>query len=498
LAAKTPRPSRPPDDDPHRCGWRDWAEHLEKRMTDVEARMAALEQRLLGHQSEKLPPVADEVREKRDRDPAKTREPRQQRAQIKAQLIEEQIQQRVPEAERQCPKCGNTQLRRAGEKTSTVYEYVPGYFRRQQHVRETLSCSCGEYIVTAPAPDKSTDKTHYGPGFIAHLLTAKCCDSIPLYRLEKQYARIGIPIARSTMTDLFHRNAELLSPLSNRLLDLVRGLPVVQADETSLRRLDVKKRGFLWTFLGALEPEGESVAARHVIAYAFSPDRSGTTPSRVLGSSTGTLVVDAYARMVPSALPARCGKQEPARGRGSVQGIRSISASDSPRVIALSTTCPGGPYLAIVGAAGVGLVKSEGRERRGAFRDHLSDAASETAVLKWCTRQAANPSESLAIPGQVTANLLDPAIYQNHRPDVSAVDVSDAVPGRARHRVTMRRLAVQPIHRKSHTRSTRIGIRGWRNCTELAECKVWSSSQSTANVIVSHVRDQLITVSSRK
>jgi transposase len=294
LAAKTPPPPRPPDDDPHRCGWRDWAEHLEKRMTDVEARMAALEQRLLGHQSEKLPPVADEVRERRERDPAKTRALRQQRAEMKARLIEEQIQQRVPEAERQCPKCGNTQLRRAGAKTSTVYEYVPGYFRRQQHVRETLSCSCGEYIVTAPAPDKSTDKTHYGPGFIAHLLTAKCCDSIPLYRLEKQYARIGIPIARSTMTNLFHRNAELLSPLSNRLLDLVRGLPVVQADETSLRRLDIKKRGFLWTFLGALEPESESAAIRHVIAYAFSPDRSGTTPSRVLGSSAGTLVVDAY------------------------------------------------------------------------------------------------------------------------------------------------------------------------------------------------------------
>jgi transposase len=263
-------------------------------MTDVEARMASLEQRLLGHQSEKLPPVADEVRERRERDPAKTQELRQQRAEMKSRLIEEQIQQRVPDTERQCPKCGNSRLRRAGEKTSTVYEYVPGYFRRQRYVRETLSCSCGEYIVTAPSPDKSTDKTRYGPGFIAHLFTAKCCDSLPLYRMEKQYARVGIPIARSTMTDLFHRNAELLSPLSNRLLDLVRALPVVQADETSLRRLDVKKRGFLWTFLGALEPNIEGAEVRHVIAYAFSPDRSGTTPSRVLGSSSGTLVVDAY------------------------------------------------------------------------------------------------------------------------------------------------------------------------------------------------------------
>jgi transposase len=294
LAAKTSPPPRPPDDDPHRCGWRNWAEHLEKRMTDVEARMAALEHRLLGHQSEKLPPVVDEVRQERGRDPAGTQELRKQRAEMKARLVDEEIRQRVPDSDRQCPHCGQAKLRPAGEKVSTVYEYVPGYFRRQRYVRETLSCACGGYIVTAPAPDKSTDKTRYGPGFIAHLFTAKCCDSLPLYRLEKQYARIGIPVARSTMTDLFHRNAELLSPLSNRLLELVRVLPVVQADETSLRRLDVRKRGFLWTFLGVLEPEGDEDEVHTLIAYAFSPDRSGTTPSRVLGATSGTLVVDAY------------------------------------------------------------------------------------------------------------------------------------------------------------------------------------------------------------
>jgi transposase len=57
-------------------------------------------------------------------------------------------------------------------------------------VRETLSCSCGEYIVTAPAPDKSTDKTHYGPGFIAHLLTAKCCDLLPRPLFDGRWIRL--------------------------------------------------------------------------------------------------------------------------------------------------------------------------------------------------------------------------------------------------------------------------------------------------------------------
>lgn len=260
------------------------------RLDDVEKKLEVLLGRI--HQSERLPRIADEVRSERAADPIKTRELRAARAEMKARLVEEKIELRVPDAERHCPKCGRDKLRSAGSKTSTVYEYVPGYFRRQVHVRETLACACGEYIVTARCPDKSTDKTRYGPGFIAHLLTAKCADSLPLYRLEKQYARAGVPIARSTMTDLFHRNAELLDPLSARLLALVAAQDIVQADETSLRRLDVKKRGYLWTFLARVD--GRDDEDKTLVAYVFSPDRSGKTPSAVLGASSGTLVVDGY------------------------------------------------------------------------------------------------------------------------------------------------------------------------------------------------------------
>ena len=40
------------------------------------------------------------------------------------------------------------------------------------------SCSCGEHIVTAKAPRRVFEKSSYGPGFIAHLITAKCADTI--------------------------------------------------------------------------------------------------------------------------------------------------------------------------------------------------------------------------------------------------------------------------------------------------------------------------------
>jgi transposase len=267
----------PPKDDAHDCDWREYAKTLEKKLAEL-SRNAG------NPKSEKMPPMDREVRRDAEEARAEGQRKRRERAIAKTRLATETVELKVPDAERSCPKCGNAELRSVGDgKPSTVYEYVPGYFRRRIYRRETLSCRCGEYIVNAPSPEKTTDRTQYGPGFIAHLIVSKCGDSIPLYRLEKQYRRIGIPIARSTMTDLFHRNAELLAPLSDRLLERVAQSDIVQADETSIKMQGSPKRAYLWTF-----------NAEKLIAYRFSADRSGRTPREVLGGTQGTLVVDGY------------------------------------------------------------------------------------------------------------------------------------------------------------------------------------------------------------
>ncbi len=90
-------------------------------------------------------------------------------------------------------------------------------------------------------------------------------------------------MSRSTLIDLFHATAEKLAPLSQRMLELVRGREIVQADETSLVMQKPFRRGFVWTFL-----------TDEIIAYRFAPDPSGDTPLAVLGGTQGTLVVDAY------------------------------------------------------------------------------------------------------------------------------------------------------------------------------------------------------------
>ena len=289
----------PPPDDEHDCGWKAYSaaqaakldeqnaklSDLSEKLAVVTAKLDELSKRSRGHRSERRrspkmpPPVAPKS------DPAEAGKKRRESAELRNTKLETEIVAvPVPPDGCRCPNCGgNEKLRNVGfGKPSTVYEYVPGYFRRRIFQRQTLACRCG-YIVTAPAPDRVAEKTRYAPSFIAHLAVAKCSSSMPQYRLEKEYRNIGIPMSRSTMCSLFHRGAHELKPLYSAALDLVPLSADVHADETSIRQIDIKKKAYIWDFV---TPE--------LIVYCYAADRSGDTPKRVLGDSQGRLVVDQH------------------------------------------------------------------------------------------------------------------------------------------------------------------------------------------------------------
>ncbi len=217
---------------------------------------------------------------------------RRERAAEKRQLPSVTVNHPVPDDQRSCPKCGNDALEPLGEgRVTEVFEYVAKVFR-VRHVQETLRCRCNGHVVTAPGAPKVVEQGHYGASFIAHLVVAKCVDHQPLYRLEKGFARLGVPMRRSTMNELFHRAATVTAPLSKRLLELIAARHVVQADETRIRVLNdgtgKAKNGLMWTFVAADERAGID------IGYRFALDRRDVTPKEVLGGTRGYLLVDGY------------------------------------------------------------------------------------------------------------------------------------------------------------------------------------------------------------
>ena len=236
-----------------------------------------------------MPRPADELRKTESAEDKEARrlaglEKRRERAALKDQLRKETVIHKVPEDAKTCSQCGGVCDRPIGDgKRTTVIDYVPGHFVQREHVQETIGCRCGAHIVTAPPPPRPLDKSLYGAGFIAYIITMKCGDSLPLYRLAKQFSRMGVPIVRSTLNDLFHRAADKLQPLYDRILALVAEGWLVQADETPMLMQRPYQKGYVWTFL-----------TDNLIAYRFSATRSGDTAAKALGGTRGTLVVDAY------------------------------------------------------------------------------------------------------------------------------------------------------------------------------------------------------------
>lgn len=315
----------------HHCAWREHAVELERRLAELadrqqqlfeqqaallaqmqsrdaaqservvelESQVAKLQRDLLGPKTErvKIPP------HERDREPetdddkarrqAEVQKKRAERALAKdAVLGTEAVDVAVPDDQRSCPSCGGAEHDRLPDEVTTRIEYRPGRFVKRRHCREKFvrKCGCpGTSIVVAPAPPAPIAGGLYGASFIAFLIVEKAADSIPIYRLEKRFARLGIPISRSTMNDLVLAAAEKLLPIVARLATRMANVAIVLADETSMRLQDRKKRGFVWVFHGHDDESGGQL-----VLYVFALDRSGETPKRILGASEGTLVVDGY------------------------------------------------------------------------------------------------------------------------------------------------------------------------------------------------------------
>jgi hypothetical protein len=136
-----------------------------------------------------------------------------------------------------------------------------------------------------------------GPGLLAHVLTSKYADHLPLYRQSEIYAREGVELERSTLADWVGSTSQLLTPLVDALRRYVIAASKLHADDTPVPVLapgnGKTKTGRLWTYVRDDRPAGDTAAP--AVWFAYSPDRKGEHPERHLRDFRGTLQADAYA-----------------------------------------------------------------------------------------------------------------------------------------------------------------------------------------------------------
>lgn len=88
----------------------------------------------------------------------------------------------LTEAERRCPECGESRIQISAEHSEQL-DYEPATLFVIEHVRCTYACPhCEGQVVTAGKPAQPIKKGLPGPGLIAHVITEKYCDHLPLHR----------------------------------------------------------------------------------------------------------------------------------------------------------------------------------------------------------------------------------------------------------------------------------------------------------------------------
>ncbi len=153
----------------------------------------------------------------------------------------------------ECNGCGGG-LRKVSEDITEELEYIPGHLVVRRIIRPRMTCTCCEAFTQAPLPSRPIERGRPGPGLLSHMLIGKYCDHLPLERQSKIFARAGVDLHRSTLTDWVGRSTALLEPLADHIGKQVRAGPALFADDTPVKlqtKLKLKKTqtARLWSYV---------------------------------------------------------------------------------------------------------------------------------------------------------------------------------------------------------------------------------------------------------
>ena len=213
---------------------------------------------------------------------------------LPANLPRVDVVHELSQEERQC-NCGSLK-ERMGQEISEQLDYIPAKVRVIRNIRYKYACkNCegtgddGPTVSIARMPDQIIPKSMATPGLLAHILTAKFADALPFYRQEKQFARIGIELPRSTMCSWGIKVVDACDILAEMIKKDILAGPLIGIDETPLQVLKGprKSKSYMWVFRGG--PPGKPI-----ILFEYHPTRSGDVASLFLNGYKGIVQTDGY------------------------------------------------------------------------------------------------------------------------------------------------------------------------------------------------------------
>ena len=179
-------------------------------------------------------------------------------------------------------------------KVKEELEFIPAQVKVLEYWQEkaVFRYDDGEMIIAAQRSAHPLGKCFASTSLLAHIITSKYADGLPLYRLEGMLKRYGGDVSRSNMAHWVIRLHEVFLPLLNLMREVQVSSDYLQGDETRMPVLKepgktAQSDKWMWVIRGG-PPDKPSVL------FEYDPSRAGTVPVRLLDGFEGVLQADGY------------------------------------------------------------------------------------------------------------------------------------------------------------------------------------------------------------
>lgn len=202
-----------------------------------------------------------------------------------------------------CEICGSELKIIGKKKVRSEMEYVPAKLIIKDYVQYVYKCiDCGQndnnpfdsiYSANVPAPVLT--HSFASPSIVAWIMYEKYMMSVPLYRQEKDFKRMGAELKRDMMANWMIKSSEYwFKPIFDEMHKQLLTSSIIMSDETTwqVNHEDGKKassKSYIWIHRTG-DYEGPAI-----ILYEYTSTRSGDYAKKFLEGFQSYHVSDAYA-----------------------------------------------------------------------------------------------------------------------------------------------------------------------------------------------------------
>jgi hypothetical protein len=141
-------------------------------------------------------------------------------------------------------------------------------------------------IAIAELPERPIPRSVAGPGLIAHVITQKYADHLPLHRQQAIFKRQGVHLPRSTLANLVQGGTALLGTLTEAMWQDARDYAhwlAIDATGVLVLAAEQCRRGHFWVV----------VADNGHVLFRYTKKHDGTVPAQLLAGFSGYVIADA-------------------------------------------------------------------------------------------------------------------------------------------------------------------------------------------------------------